>query len=108
MTVLTAPKAAEKFVADAKAAGYTVTTEAREGSYMVAVVDKRADEKAPTDLYIEWAVVNVAPNDSRLGFKTSYKPGVRFQPAMIRVRGQFHTNVTSLRQVRGHLGLVIK
>lgn len=107
MTVLAAPKAAEQFIADAKARGYDVSTEAREGSFMVTVVDPEAKFPYPTDLFVEWAVVNVDTVNSRLGFHTTYKPGVRFQPGMMRVRGQY-INYKSLRTVRGYLGLAVK
>ncbi len=103
MTNLTAPKAAEKFIADAEAAGYQVKVTATEQEFnvWVQVPNSQANGAAV------WEVVNTAGANSVLGFVTTYKRGVRFTPSTVRdSRGNYHY-VKSLRQVRGHLGMEV-
>lgn len=103
-----APQAATKFIADAEAAGFTVTTEALAEDYSVTV--ERGDEASG---YASWRVENVAPVNSRLGFHTEYAAGVRFNYGSTAKRSYLdegrmkYGEHRSLRQVRIALGIAV-
>lgn len=106
MTTLTLNKTGQALVDDARAAGFKVKVTASKHDVVVEISTPGGDWKSMSATIV-WEVQNVAPNNSRLGFPTTYKPGFRFGYASARnYRGEY-VNPKSVRQVRGALGLPV-
>jgi hypothetical protein len=106
---ITLPKTAQTFVDDAKAVGATVRVDVY-GEQVEINATRKIGETWEASVTLNWAVQNVAPNNSRLGFPTTYKPGMRFWfgSAMVKSSGSYsYPQVKSVRAGRAALGLPI-
>lgn len=104
MTTLTLNKTGQALVDDARKAGFDVKVTSSTTDVVVEITTPGGDFKSASATVV-WEVQNVAPNNSRLGFPTTYKPGFRFGYASARdYRGEY-VNPKSVRQVRYALGL---
>lgn len=96
---------AAKFAEEARAHGFEADVAVRGDQVEVEVV-KVGDKDFRSYGVAIWAEVNVATANSRLGFKTEYKPGLRFQYAVSKV-GETYREHSSLRSLKGTLGLPV-
>jgi hypothetical protein len=95
------PKAAAALASDAKKAGFEV--EVKETSIPTGSLVEVFITGEYSDGMAVWQPVNTAGN-SRLGFPTSYKPGMRFDYASAKV-GSHYYSPRSVSQLRNYLGI---
>lgn len=102
------PASAQRFADAAIAAGMTVTHDTSgPESWTVNVVSPSGSTAS-----VIWSVANVAGNNSRLGFATEYKAGVRFDyanvylayPVTFNGKSTHYPPVGSVAKVRQYLG----
>jgi hypothetical protein len=96
------PRTIQEFVDQARATGYQVTVAAWVNGYDITCT--HADGRTGAG---NWAVMNVAPMNSRLGFATEHKEGLRFQygSAYVPYARQKHVEVQSIRRLKIALGI---
>lgn len=99
------PKAAQQFIDDAKAAGFKVTVVQDSSGLFISV---KRGETSGTAVWAETVVYDNPLRNERLGFRTSGgKDAFRFSYGETYSPYRGHGSHRSLRQVRGHIGLVI-
>lgn len=114
MTTLAQPKAAAQFIEEAKQAGFTIKIQETSASYEVEVEKEHHHPGKKVWAHLVWSQQNVAGNNSRLGFPTAYKAGVRFDYASTHYYGWDRTSnqmgwqhgfTRSARQVKIQIGI---
>lgn len=102
------PASAKRFADVALAAGATVTYDAGYGSWSVDVTTL-----AGSHAVVVWSLRNTAAANSRLGFVTDFKEGVRFDYASVHLAYPIRLNgkdtryptVASVAKVRQYLAI---
>lgn len=102
------PASAKRFADAALAAGATVTYGAGQGSWSVNVTTLAGSHAA-----VVWSLRNTAAANSRLGFVTDFKEGVRFDYASVHLAFPVRINgkdtrypaVSSVAKVRQYLAI---
>jgi hypothetical protein len=104
-TKIQMPKAAQQFIDDAKAAGFTVKVTHDSVAIDVWVEDGKTNGAAT---WRAGTFYSEPLSGERLGFRTSGgRPGVRFEYGSSHTPYAGHKTHRSLRQVRGAIGLPI-